>query len=127
MAVADAIEAGFKQVLPDATYVKLPVVDGGEGDGAIPGGCHRRPHPAGGGDRPRQTRCRASSVCWGWRAGRHRDGGRLRHASGGTRAAQSLHTSSFGTGELILAALEMGVTHLSSASAAVLPTTAALA
>lgn len=31
MAVADAIEAGFKQVLPDATYVKLPMADGGEG------------------------------------------------------------------------------------------------
>ena len=31
MAVADAIEAGFKLVLPDATYVKLPMADGGEG------------------------------------------------------------------------------------------------
>ena len=31
MAVADAIEAGFKQVLPNATYVKLPMADGGEG------------------------------------------------------------------------------------------------
>ena len=29
MAVADAIEAGFKLVLPDATYVKLPMADGG--------------------------------------------------------------------------------------------------
>ena len=27
----DAIEAGFKQVLPNATYVKLPMADGGEG------------------------------------------------------------------------------------------------
>ena len=31
MAVADAIEAGFKQVLPEATYIKLPMADGGEG------------------------------------------------------------------------------------------------
>lgn len=29
--VADAIEAGFKQVFPDAHYVKLPMADGGEG------------------------------------------------------------------------------------------------
>lgn len=31
MEVADAIEAGFKRVLPDATYIKLPMADGGEG------------------------------------------------------------------------------------------------
>jgi len=29
--VADAIEAGMREVLPDAEYVKLPVADGGEG------------------------------------------------------------------------------------------------
>ena len=29
--VADAIEAGMREVWPDATYVKLPVADGGEG------------------------------------------------------------------------------------------------
>mgnify|MGYP000843923767 CR=1 FL=1 len=29
--VAEAIEAGFRQVFPDADYVKLPVADGGEG------------------------------------------------------------------------------------------------
>ncbi len=31
MEVANAIEAGFKQVLPNANYVKLPMADGGEG------------------------------------------------------------------------------------------------
>lgn len=31
MQVASAIEAGFKQMLPDATYIKLPMADGGEG------------------------------------------------------------------------------------------------
>jgi glycerate kinase len=29
--VAESLEKGFKQVLPDADYVKLPVADGGEG------------------------------------------------------------------------------------------------
>ncbi|NCO46803.1 MAG: glycerate kinase, partial [Vibrio sp.] len=31
MEVATAIENGFKQVLPDAHYIKLPMADGGEG------------------------------------------------------------------------------------------------
>lgn len=31
MEVATAIEAGFKQVLPNAEYIKLPMADGGEG------------------------------------------------------------------------------------------------
>ncbi|MFB9135965.1 glycerate kinase [Vibrio olivae] len=31
MEVAQAIEQGFRQVLPDAEYVKLPMADGGEG------------------------------------------------------------------------------------------------
>lgn len=29
--VADAIEAGFKQIIPDAEFIKVPVADGGEG------------------------------------------------------------------------------------------------
>lgn len=29
--VASAIEAGFREIFPDATYVKIPVADGGEG------------------------------------------------------------------------------------------------
>lgn len=31
MEVATAIEKGFKEVLPNAEYVKLPMADGGEG------------------------------------------------------------------------------------------------
>jgi glycerate kinase len=31
MAVANAIEAGFREIFPDAEYIKLPVADGGEG------------------------------------------------------------------------------------------------
>ena len=29
--VADEIEAGFREVLPEAEYLKLPMADGGEG------------------------------------------------------------------------------------------------
>lgn len=29
--VASAIETGFKEILPDAQYIKVPVADGGEG------------------------------------------------------------------------------------------------
>ncbi len=29
--VASAIEAGFREIFPDAHYVKIPVADGGEG------------------------------------------------------------------------------------------------
>ena len=29
--VANAIEVGFKQIYPDAEYVKVPMADGGEG------------------------------------------------------------------------------------------------
>ena len=29
--VATQIEAGFREIFPDASYVKLPVADGGEG------------------------------------------------------------------------------------------------
>lgn len=31
MEVACAIEAGFRKVLPEAEYIKLPMADGGEG------------------------------------------------------------------------------------------------
>ena len=31
MEVAQAIEAGFRQVMPKAEYIKLPMADGGEG------------------------------------------------------------------------------------------------
>lgn len=31
LGVAEAIESGFKQIFPDASYIKLPMADGGEG------------------------------------------------------------------------------------------------
>ena len=89
MAVADAIEAGFKQVLPDATYVKLPMADGGEGTvQSLVDATGGRILPVEV-TAPSATGCRASWACWGWQAGRHRDGGGLRPPSGGARAAQS--------------------------------------
>ena len=38
--VASAIEQGFREIYPDAEYVKLPVADGGEG-GSHGGGDRR--------------------------------------------------------------------------------------
>lgn len=31
MAVAEAIEKGFREIYPDADYIKVPMADGGEG------------------------------------------------------------------------------------------------
>ncbi len=39
--VASAIEQGFREIYPDAEYVKLPVADGGK-DGGSHGGGDRR-------------------------------------------------------------------------------------
>ncbi|UBO73574.1 glycerate kinase [Aeromonas rivuli] len=113
MEVADAIEAGFKQVLPDATYVKLPMADGGEGtvrslvdatDGRIV---------------TAEVTAPLGNKVEGF-LGLLGDGKRavieMAAASGlhlvAPEQRNPLLTSSFGTGELILAALDLGVTHL---------------
>ncbi|MGL5292371.1 MAG: glycerate kinase, partial [Aeromonas sp.] len=113
MAVADAIEAGCKQVWPDATYVKLPMADGGEGtvqslvdatDGQI---------------LPVEVTAPLGNKVQGF-IGLLGDGTRgvieMAAASGihlvEPAQRNPLLTSSFGTGELILAALNRGVTHL---------------
>jgi glycerate 2-kinase len=113
MAVAEAIEAGFKQLLPDATYIKLPMADGGEGtvqslvDAT---GGHIEPVTVTG---PLGLPVSAFIGLLG-------DGQR---AVIEMAAASGLHlvpptqrnpllTSSFGTGELILAALDRGITQL---------------
>lgn len=84
MAVADAIEAGFKQVLPDATYVKLPMADGGEGT------VQSLVDATGGRILPFYVTAPLGNkvqgfvgLLGGWRACGHRDGGGLRPASGG--------------------------------------------
>ncbi|MGY4025592.1 glycerate kinase [Aeromonas rivuli] len=113
MEVADAIEAGFKQVLPDATYVKLPMADGGEGTvrslvDATDGRIVTAEVTA-----PLGNRVEGFLGLLG-------DGKRavieMAAASGlhlvAPEQRNPLLTSSFGTGELILAALDLGVTHL---------------
>ncbi|QFI55956.1 glycerate kinase [Aeromonas simiae] len=113
MEVADAIEAGFRQVLPDATYLKLPMADGGEGT------VHSLVDATGG---------RIVSVEVTAPLG-NRVAGFLGLLGDGKRAviemaaASGLHlvpperrnpllTTSVGTGELILAALDLGVEQL---------------
>ncbi|MCW8330511.1 glycerate kinase [Photobacterium sp. SDRW27] len=113
MEVATAIEAGFRQVLPDAEYHKLPMADGGEGtvqslvdatDGTV-------------------IECRVTGPL-----GEPVDGFYGLMGDGKTAiiemaAASGLHlvtpeqrnpllTTTFGTGELIKAALDSGVEHI---------------
>ncbi|MCQ4055347.1 glycerate kinase [Aeromonas sp. SG16] len=113
MAVADAIEAGFKQVLPNATYVKLPMADGGEGT------VQSLVDATGGRILPVEVTAPLGNKVQGF-VGLLGDGQRavieMAAASGihlvAPEQRNPLLTSSFGTGELILAALEMGVQHL---------------
>ncbi|MCF3097143.1 glycerate kinase [Aeromonas australiensis] len=113
MAVADAIEAGFKQVLPNATYVKLPMADGGEGT------VQSLVDATGGRILPVEVTAPLSNKVQGF-VGLLGDSEcaviEMAAASGihlvAPEQRNPLLTSSFGTGELILAALEMGVKHL---------------
>ncbi|MEH8127561.1 glycerate kinase [Aeromonas veronii] len=113
MAVADAIEAGFKQVLPNATYVKLPMADGGEGT------VQSLVDATGGRILPVEVTAPLGNKVQGF-VGLLGDGERavieMAAASGihlvAPEQRNPLLTSSFGTGELILAALEMGVKHI---------------
>lgn len=113
MQVATAIEQGFREIYPDAQYVKLPMADGGEGTvesmvEATEGHYHfiDVTGPLG---TPVQAR-------WGVLG----DG---KTAVIEMAAASGLHhvppehrnpmlTTSYGTGELILAALDRGVEHI---------------
>ncbi|AZQ12214.1 glycerate kinase [Shewanella khirikhana] len=131
MEVADVIEAGFKQVLPDATYVKLPMADGGEGT------VQSLVDATGGAIVPVEVTAPLGNKVEGFLgmlgSGSCPDNGsgdgsesatsEARRAVIEMAAASGIHlvapeqrnpllTSSFGTGELILAALERGVTHL---------------
>ncbi|ELX4187345.1 glycerate kinase [Vibrio vulnificus] len=113
MDVAIAIEKGFKQVLPDAHYVKLPMADGGEGTVQsmvdATGGTiieHTVSGPLG------QPVCGFFGLL-----------GEGKTAVIEMAAASGLHlvtpaqrnpliTTTFGTGELIKAALDHGVEHI---------------
>ncbi|WP_318478583.1 glycerate kinase [Photobacterium leiognathi] len=113
MEVATAIENGFRQVIPNAEYIKLPMADGGEGtvqslvdasNGTIIE--HSVTGPLGeqvngffglmGDDKTAIIEMAAAS-------GLHLVSLELRNP---------MLTTSFGTGELILAALDKGVEHI---------------
>ncbi|MFM2587460.1 glycerate kinase [Vibrio sp. TBV020] len=113
MEVATAIESGFKEIMPDADYVKLPMADGGEGT-------VQSLVDATGGD--------IVSVAVTGPLGESVEGFYGLLGDGSTAviemaAASGLHlvepsqrnpllTTSFGTGELIKAALDKGVSHI---------------
>ncbi|QDF66652.1 glycerate kinase [Shewanella sp. SNU WT4] len=121
--VACAIETGFKQVFPDAEYIKVPMADGGEGtvnamvDATA--GSRRTIEVTG----PLGNKVMATYGILG-SAGQHNN-----HSATSKRAiiemaaASGLHlvpmenrnpyiTTSFGTGELIADALNSGVRHI---------------
>lgn len=109
MGVATAIEQGFRQIYPDASYVKVPMADGGEGtvESMVEAseGCYHTTEVTGPLGKKVQAR-------WGVMG----DG---RTAIIEMAAASGLHhvpmaqrnpliTTSYGTGELIVAALDSG-------------------
>jgi glycerate kinase len=113
MQVADAIEAGFRQVLPDASYIKLPMADGGEGT------VQSLVDATGGRIVPVEVTAPLGNRVEAF-IGLLGDGKRavieMAAASGLHLVAPELRnpllTTTYGTGELILAALDLGVEHL---------------
>lgn len=107
--VADAIEAGFREVLPHASYVKMPVADGGEGTVqamiAATGGRRVEVTVSGPLGEP-------VAAFYGLSGNAPLAVIEMAAASGLELLAPALrnplHTSSFGTGELIRAALDGG-------------------
>ncbi|MEZ9522750.1 glycerate kinase [Enterovibrio norvegicus] len=113
MDVASAIETGFKHIMPDATYVKLPMADGGEGT-------VQSMIDATGGRLVDVTVTGPLGAPVEGFFGLLGDGETAvieMAASSGlhlvpTASRNPLLTTSFGTGELIKAALDLGVKHL---------------
>ncbi|MCD9557322.1 glycerate kinase [Photobacterium carnosum] len=113
MEVATAIEAGFRQVMPDAEYIKLPMADGGEGtvqslvdasNGTIIE--HQVTGPLG----------EQVPAFFGLMGDGKTAVIEMAAASGLQLVSPDLRnpmlTTSYGTGELILAALDYGVKHI---------------
>ena len=113
MEVATAIEAGFKQILPNAEYVKLPMADGGEGT-------VQSLIDATGGSIIEHTVIGPLGEQVTGFYGLLGDGQtaiiEMAAASGLYLVApmhrNPLHTTTYGTGELIKAALDKGVKHI---------------
>ncbi|MEN9659296.1 MAG: hypothetical protein RL571_2761 [Pseudomonadota bacterium] len=111
--VATQIEAGFREILPDAQYIKIPVADGGEGtvEALV---------AATGGRMMQQSVTGPLGECVSAFFGLSGDCQtaiiEMAAASGLTLIAPALRnpmlTTSYGTGELILAALDNGATHI---------------
>ncbi|MCD9500074.1 glycerate kinase [Photobacterium carnosum] len=113
MEVATAIEAGFRQVMPDAEYIKLPMADGGEGtvqslvdasNGTIIE--HQVTGPLG----------EQVPAFFGIMGDSKTAVIEMAAASGlqlvSPEQRNPMITTSYGTGELILAALDYGVKHI---------------
>ena len=113
MEVATAIEAGFKQVLPNAEYIKLPMADGGEGT------VQSLIDATGGSIIEHTVTAPLGEKVTGF-YGLLGDGQtaiiEMAAASGLHLVEPSLrnplHTTTYGTGELIKAALDKGVKHI---------------
>lgn len=113
MQVATAIEQGFREIYPDAEYVKLPMADGGEGtvESMVEAtqGHYRYLDVTG----PLGTEVQAR---WGVLGDGKTAIIEMAAASGlhhvPPESRNPLLTTSFGTGELILAALDHGVEHI---------------
>lgn len=113
LSVAQEIEAGFRQVFPDATYVKLPMADGGEGTVAAMvasiGGSIRQVEVRGPLGEPVKS-------CYGLTGDRKTAIIEMASASGLALVPSELRnpmkTTTLGTGELITAALDAGASHL---------------
>jgi glycerate kinase len=111
--VATEIEAGFREVFPDAEYVKLPLADGGEGTVAAmiaaTGGIFVEVDVTGPLGEPVKT-------CYGLTGGGKTAIIEMAAASGLALVAPGLRnplkSTTYGTGELIKAALDAGVSHL---------------
>ena len=111
--VATAIERGFREIFPEAVYVKLPVADGGEGTveamiAATQGSIVHVPVTGPLGERVEGF--------YGLSGDKQSAFIEMAAASGLERVAPSqrnpLKTTSWGTGELIRHALDVGVKHI---------------
>jgi glycerate kinase len=111
--VATEIEAGFREVFPKAEYIKLPMADGGEGTVAAmvaaTGGTLDEVNVTGPLGEP-------VKACYGLTGDGKTAIIEMAAASGLALVAPSLRnplkTTSYGTGELIKAALDAGINHL---------------
>lgn len=111
--VAQAIEKGFREIFPDAEYVSVPVADGGEGtvDAMISATQGKKivtevTGPLG----------EPVTACWGISGDGHTAFIEMAEASGlglvPVEKRNPLITTSFGTGELLLHALDRGVRNI---------------